>query len=70
VSARISYEELSNLLRLARELCEQMDAVGADDEALLEVRLLRAVEGLEGRLNAAHGADVAPSRAGATEVEP
>jgi hypothetical protein len=63
MSARISNEELSNLLRLARELCEQMDAVDADDEALLEVRLLRAVERLEPRLEPARGAHVAPGRA-------
>ena len=70
MSARISNEELSNLLRLARELCEQMDAVDADDEALLEVRLLRAVERLEPRLDPARGADVAPRRAPGGEDEP
>ena len=67
MSVRISYEELSNLLRLARELCEQMDAVDAEDEALLEVQLLRAVEGLERRLLPARCAHVAPSRARASE---
>jgi len=70
VSAQISHEELSNLLRLARELCEQLDAVDADDEALLEVRLLRVVERLEGRLDPARGADVAPRRARAAEGDP
>jgi len=47
-----------------------MDAVDADDEALLEVRLLRAVERLEPRLDPARGADVAPRRAPSGEDEP
>jgi hypothetical protein len=39
---------LRNLLRLARELALQLDADrNADDDALLEVRLLRAVEAVE-----------------------
>ncbi|MBP7621679.1 MAG: hypothetical protein KA745_11975 [Gemmatimonadales bacterium] len=70
MSVRLSHEELSNLLRLARELCEQMDADRADDEALLEVRLLRAVEPLEPRLARACGADVAPGRTLELRSEP
>jgi hypothetical protein len=41
-------EELSNLLSLARELAQMMDAEqNADDAELVEVRLLRAVERVE-----------------------
>jgi hypothetical protein len=60
--------EVSDLVRLARALAEQMDAAEADDEALLEVRLLRAVERIEARLPR-DGADVGPRRADAGEDE-
>ena len=45
MSVTIPREELSNLLHLARELAQMMGAEqNADDENLVEVRLLRAVE--------------------------
>ena len=59
--------EVREVVRLARELAEQMDAAEADDEALLEVRLLRAVERVEPRLLPRQGADVGPRRADAEE---
>lgn len=59
--------EVREVVRLARELAEQMDAAEADDEALLEVRLLRAVERVEPRLLPRDGADVGPRRADAEE---
>lgn len=59
--------EVREVVRLARELAEQMDAAVADDEALLEVRLLRAVERVEPRLLPREGADVGPQRADAEE---
>ena len=59
--------EVREVVRLARELAEQMDAAEADDEALLEVRLLRAVERVEPRLLPRQGADLGPRRADAEE---
>lgn len=59
--------EVREVVRLARELAEQMDAAEADDEALLEVRLLRAVERVEPRLVPRQGADVGPRRVDAEE---
>ncbi len=59
--------EVRELVRLARELAEQLDAAEADDEALLEVRLLRAVERVEPRLLPRDGADVGARRADAEE---
>lgn len=60
--------EVRDLVRLARALAEQMDAAEADDEALLEVRLLRAVERIEARLPR-DSADVGPRRADSGEDE-
>jgi len=59
--------EVREVVRLARELAEQMDAAEADDEALLEVRLLRAVKRVEPRLLPRQGADGGPRRADAEE---
>jgi hypothetical protein len=62
--------EVSELVHLARELAVQMDAAEADDEALLEVRVLRAVERVEQRLPPRDGADVGPRRAAEPEDAP
>lgn len=62
--------EVGELVHLARELAEQMDAAEADDEALLEVRVLRAVERVEQRLPPRDGADVGPRRAAEPEDAP
>jgi len=61
-------EELSNLLSLARELAQMMDAEqNADDEELVEVRLLRAVEGIESHVAGDRGADVGRGGNGSLE---
>ena len=61
-------EELSNLLRLARELAQIMDAEqNADDDELVEVRLLRAVERMESRVVCDRGGDVGRGGAGSLE---
>ena len=54
---------LCDLLHLARELALQMDAdSNSDDEALLEVRLLRAVELVERHLPTRTPAKDEPAR--------
>ncbi|GAB4214807.1 MAG: hypothetical protein OHK0013_39790 [Sandaracinaceae bacterium] len=62
--------EVSELVHLARELAVRMDAAEADDDALLEVRVLRAVERVERRLPPRDGADVGPPGAQAPEDAP
>jgi hypothetical protein len=62
--------EVGELVRLARELAVQMDAAEADDEARLEVRVLRAVERVERRLPPRDGADVGPRGGQAPEGAP
>jgi hypothetical protein len=62
--------EVGELVHLARELAVQMDAAEADDEALLEVRVLRAVERVEPRLPPRDGAEVGPRGDQAIEDAP
>lgn len=71
MTVTVSNAELSNLLGLARELAQMLDAEqNADEEELVEVRLLRAVEHMERRLAANRGADVRPRCAAAPEGGP
>jgi hypothetical protein len=69
-TSRALLNEVRELVRLARELAEQMDAPKADDEALLEVRVLRATERVEAHLGPREGADVGPRRAADPEDGP
>ncbi len=70
MSVHLPREEVSTVLKLAREVALQLDADSNRDEDYVEVHLLRAVEALEQRMLAQDSADVGSCSALSEEGEP
>ena len=70
MSVHLPREEVSTVLKLAREVALQLDADSNGDEDYVEVHLLRVVEALEQRMLAQDSVDVGSCSAPNEESEP